>query len=371
MKIYLCTTAPSSEYKSWSNIPYLLHKNLENYGFHVVNYVMREIGIFKYLFNLPIRLLRKLCNIKTEYFYVRTPIHFFTACIYSKYISLISNPDDIMLVQGFSYPLRNKKNKMILVGDWPSSYLFEKFLKRMPNKCESKSIAREDRVIESADLVITLFPDVYDYMSKRYSNRNIRYFGNVVNVDDEIKIPKDIITIKSKSNRLLFIGQPFYLQGALELISAVNNLVKNGFNLEVDIVGIPENLINHQYDWLFIHGYLDKALPDQKNKYYSLLTNAKLFVNTTTGWNGFQATLEAMYFYNPIIVRKNTNMLQTFPRINDFSYNIDGESDSLESAILKSIDSQDIYLSKCLAAHNSAEGHSWKNFIKNLERYLQ
>ena len=131
MKIYLCTTVTSNNYKSWSNIPYLLHRNLQKKGCKVENVVLKEFLLFKILFNFPIRVLIKFFGLKTTYFYFRTPMHFFFTYIYSQYIRFISKREDVMLVQGFSCPPHNKKNRMILLGDWPYSYVFEKFLKQL------------------------------------------------------------------------------------------------------------------------------------------------------------------------------------------------------------------------------------------------
>ena len=215
MKIYFCTTASSKNYKSWSNIPYLLHRNLEKRGYVVKNYVMREVEPLKTVFNFPIRVLNKFFKLGTTYFYVRTPVHFFFTYLYSRCIGLMSAKQDVMIVQGFSYPSHNGKNRQIVLGDWPSEYLFEKFLRRQPSRFERKSIDRENAVIEAAAAVITLFPNVREYMLRKYKNKNIYCFGNVVNVDDDVGVPADIQQRKINSNRLLFVGQPFYLPGAL------------------------------------------------------------------------------------------------------------------------------------------------------------
>jgi hypothetical protein len=85
----------------------------------------------------------------------------------------MSVKQDVMVVQGFSYPPHNGKTRQIVLGDWPSEYLFEKFLKRRPNRLERKSIDRENAVIEAADAVITLFPNVREYMLLKYKNQNL------------------------------------------------------------------------------------------------------------------------------------------------------------------------------------------------------
>lgn len=366
MKIYFCTTAPSKNYKSWSNIPYLLHKNIEKRGYIVRNYVMLEVEPLKFLFNLPIRVLNKFFKLGSTYFYVRTSIHFFFTSLLSRYIGLISNKQDVMLVQGYSYPVHNKKNRQIIIGDWPSEYLFEIFLKRQPSYLERKSINRENEVIEAADAVVTLFPNVREYMLRKYKNQKIYYFGNVVNVDDEVIIPSDIREQKSKSKSFLFIGQPFYLTGALELISAALHIREQGIDCEVDIIGIDPKLVGVRYPWLKVHGYLDKEKPIEKARYYELLSNARLLVNTTPRWSGFQALLEAMYFYNPILVRSNESLTSYFPDLSAVGHILEEEGPNLESILVESLVNKSRYQQMSDNARKSVEPSTWNSFTNKL-----
>lgn len=366
MKIFFCTTAPSKNYKSWSNIPYLLHKNLEKRGYVVENCVMREVEPLKTVFNLPIRALNKLFKLGTTYFYVRTPVHFFFTYLYSRFIGAMSAKQDVMIVQGFSYPLHNGKNRQIVLGDWPSEYLFEKFLNRQPSRLERKSIDRENAVIEAADAVVTLFPNVREYMLRKYNNPNIYCFGNVVNVDDDVALPSNIRERKLNSRRFLFVGQPFYLPGALELIAAARNLRQQGLECEVDIIGIEPGLIGVEYEWLTVHGYLDKERPDDKKKYYELLSNARLFVNTTPGWSGFQALLEALYFHNPIVVRPNESLSSYFSNLSAVAHILEDGGPNLESLLAKSLTNSAQYRQMSDAARKGVESSTWHNFTTEL-----
>jgi glycosyltransferase involved in cell wall biosynthesis len=371
VKIYFCTTAPSKSYKSWSNIPYLLHKNLEKRGYVVKNYVMREAEPFKTVFNIPIRMLLKFFKLRTTYFYVRTPVHFFFTYLYSQFIRRLSAKQDVMIVQGFSYPLHNGKNRQIILGDWPSEYLFEKFLRRQPSGFERRSIDRENAVIEAADAVITLFPNVREYMLRKYKNKNIYCFGNVVNVDDDVAVPTDILQRKINSNRLLFVGQPFYLPGALELIDVARSLREKGMDCEVDIIGIDSDLIGVDYAWVKVHGYLDKEKPEDKRKYYELMANARLFVNTTPGWSGFQALLEAMYFHNPIVVRPNEILSSYFPNLKDLADILEEDGASLAALLLRSFTEEARYLSMSKVSRQSVEASSWSNFTDGVIRLFK
>jgi glycosyltransferase involved in cell wall biosynthesis len=362
----LCTTAPSEDYKSWSNIPYLLHKNLEKRGFIVKNYVLLELEPIKTIFNLPVRVINKYFNVGTTYFFVRTPLHFCITCMIGKWIQYTSDKSDVMLVQGFSYPINNRYNRQIILGDWPSEYLFEKFLKRLPNRLERSSIERENAVIEAADAIVTLFPHVREYMLQRYKNKNIYYLGNVVNVDDDISVPEDILNIKQRSNRLLFIGQPFYLTGAKELIEAVRIMRAEGIDVEVDIIGIPQKLLGVEYGWLKVHGYLDKGKVSEKKRYYEIVLAAKVFVNTTPGWSGFQAILESLYFGNPIVVRPNEAISSYFANLSDICYLWDEDKIRLDLLLESIFNSPNKYNRMSEAARGAVKFSTWDRFIDKL-----
>jgi len=283
----------------------------------------------------------------------------------------MSTKQDVMVVQGFSYPLSNGKNRQIILGDWPSEYLFENFLKRQPSRLERRSIDRENAVIEAADAVITLFPNVREYMLRKYKNQNIYCFGNMVNVDDDVVLPADIRKRKLNSRRFLFVGQPFYLPGALELIAAARNLRQQGLECEVDIIGIEPGLIGAEYRWLTVHGYLDKEKPDDKKKYYELLSNARLFVNTTPGWSGFQALLEAMYFHTPIVVRPNESLSSYFSNLSTVAHVLEEGGANLDSLLAKSLTDSAQYQQMSNAARKAVESSTWNNFTTKLIELLK
>ena len=362
-KIFLCTTVTSKLQKSWSNIPFFLEKGLLDAGYNVKNIVLVQCWPISFFYNNFLRIIYRTLKFQTTYFYSRTKFNFIWMKLFGLYLFLISTPNDIILQQGFSYPVGSKKNKLILFGDWPYSYYFAKFSDRMPSKLEKESIKREDTVIESSHAIVTLFPDVYDYMRSRYQNKNIFYFGNVVNVD--FKTDQDILETKINSKKILFIGREHYLPGALELVDAVKKMNRNGEICNLDIVGIPPKMIGEEYPWLTVHGYLDKDVHVDKEMYYKLLNDARVYVNTTEGWNAFQATLEAMYFYCPIVVRLNENLIKTFPNLNEFSY-VTNRKVSLQDCLYQCLEDSEAYYRKAILSGNTAKLHTWENFIGKL-----
>ena len=63
---------------------------------------------------------------------------------------------------------------------------------------------------------------------------------------------------------------------------------------------------------IYCYGYLDKGKDEDRKTYYDLFRRAKIFINTTPKWGAFSATIEAMYFYTPVIVAPYNEFVKTF-----------------------------------------------------------
>lgn len=364
MKIYFCSTESANNYKSWSNIPYLVKNKLEAEGYCVKNIILREIQPIKFLFNFYIRVINSLKKNKTTFFYNRTYLHYLLTYLYSLFIKIIANKDDVVIIQGYTHPPIIFKNKTILLGDWPYGYIFQNFLKRPPSAFEQRAINREDKEIERAKIAITLFPAVYDFMVLKYQNKNIHFLGNFVNVD--FNFDPLAIGFKQSSNRILFVGRNQYIDSARELVEAIRCLRLMGYEIYLDIVGITVAEMSINDDWVSVYGYLDKGVPAQKSKFYELLKNARVVANTTKNWNGFQALLEGMYFSNPMLIRGNLNINKFFDNLEDISYIVNDGPDSL-CVVIKEIFTDDVlYASKAERARKSSELHTWDLFIKKI-----
>jgi glycosyltransferase involved in cell wall biosynthesis len=368
MKIYFCSTESANNYKSWSNIPYLIKNKLEAEGYCVKNIILSELQPIKFLFNLYIRAINLLKKDKTTFFYNRTYLHYLLTYLYSFFIKIIANKADVVIIQGYTHPPIIFKNKTILLGDLPYGYISQNFLKRAPSAFERRAINREDKEIERANIAITLFPAVYDFMVSNYQNKNIHFLGNFVNID--FNFDPLATGFKQSSNRILFIGRSQYIEGARELVEAIRRLRLIGYEIFLDIVGITFAEMSINDDWVSVYGYLDKGVPTEKSKFYELLKNARVVANTTKNWNGFQALLEGMYFSNPVLIRGNPNINKFFDNLNDISYMVDDSPDSL-FVVIKEIFADDmLYASKAVSARRASEQHTWNAFIKKLSALI-
>ncbi|MDP4173876.1 MAG: glycosyltransferase family 4 protein [Bacteroidota bacterium] len=259
---------------------------------------------------------------------------------------------------------------IVLFGDWTYDHYFDYFENREPGPFEKGAVLRENRQIENADLVFPLFPGVTEYMKDHYKNDKIFYLGNVINslihASEEIILEK-----KSNSYSLLFIGDIKYLEGAKSLIKAFDILKKKYCNLSLDIVGMTSKDFESLPSGVICHGFLNKGVEKERKEYYQLLENAKVFINTTPKWGAFSASIEAMYFYNPVIVTDYNEFIETFG--NEIGFGIYCKDHSVESlclAIENILHNKD-YATLCSNAHFAVKDFTWNAYIDKMLKIMK
>ncbi len=371
----LCEQGDSAKLSTWSNVPYFLTTTLEKRGIKV-NRVNLHPGTCRLH-----KLFYKLWNVFSKgifrnkyYTYRRTGIYFYLTERKIRH-AIRQYPDS----NAFLFTTYNVSSKpfidkpVMLFGDWTADYEARFFKGLKPSELpyhEKKFIKRQNRNIETADCVVCLFPGMAKDMQTVYKNRNIHYIGNVVNALYE---PSDtIIDAKEQGTDILFVGKKHYLKGALELLEAFE-LVKTKIpNARLHIIGMKSSRFKSLPEGATCYGYLSKDNPDQCRQYYKLLNKCRLFINTTPKWGAFSASVEAMYYYTPVIITPYGEFTNTFGSTIDFGsfHNPDDGSERLADKICQSLtDSQ--FRQKAIKAHDAVAEMSWDNFATRLTNLLQ
>jgi len=134
----------------------------------------------------------------------------------------------------------------------------------------------------------------------------------------------------------------------------------------LNIIGLKASQFPALPTGVICHGYLDKEKEPDRKLYYSLLTTAKVIVNTTPKWGAFSATLEAMHFYTPVITTPYDEFVATFGRDITFGYYYpDNCEESLFDSIQRVIEHPD-YLSLCRASHAAVQSFTWDGYIEKV-----
>jgi glycosyltransferase involved in cell wall biosynthesis len=361
----------SSSSKTWSNIPYYLTNTLRNKGINVNAINVEPKGILRVFYDKFLcRILRHTFWRDTTYTYERS--RSFQRAVNAKMkTALKAYPNtDVFISTSFSFhPGSMTEKPCILFCDWNYEFLISQFKEKSPDWFEKKGISIQDRVIQSADLVVSLFPNMAQYMSEQYPNTKVLYLGNVIN-SEPFEISINELGNRFGDPHIIFVGMPRYINGLTSLIEAVTSINNNGTRLGLDIIGMNQSDVSSSTfpSYIRFHGYLEKSKDNQLEQYNSLMKSALAFINTTPQWAGFSSTLEAMYFGLPVYTSRYHSFVETFGSSLNFGdyceSNNPKDIETFISSLLKL--SQDEYVSLCQNARKKAEPFTWSAYVDKL-----
>lgn len=358
-EITIFTYGDSKKISTWSNIPYFFTTTLEKKGI-VVNRIdiTPSSRILKKIFKLGLyRILPKLYK-NNSYNYLRSFLFKIEANLKIKKAVKKYPKSDSFIFLNFDFSSkRYSKKPSILFGDWTYEHYINYLLNREPNFFEFQYIKSQNRKIKESDIVFPLFPGMAEQLKHK---GNIKYLGNVINSSIESN-KKEILKQKKDSNKIIFIGSNKYIEGAKKLLESYNILKKKYPKLSLDFIGLKETDFNNLPKDVKCHGYLDKGNNEQREIYYKLLKEARVFVNTTPKWSAFSASVEAMYFYNPVIVPSYEEFVKTFGE--NFNGGIYcNNNDNLAEKIELIINSQS-YEEFSINARTLVKNFTWDSYI--------
>lgn len=361
-QIVVYTCGDSTDISTWSNVPYLFTKTLADKG-----YILHRVDIS------PNKTLNRIFNTLSYYLfkrimkspacpeYHRTWLHRFLTYKKIQRVTRLYPDIEFNLFLSFAFYNPYSSKPSVLWCDWPDAFVIERF-GRSPKWYEKRSLRHESMVLSKADLVYSLFPICAKKMEVNYK-RPVFYLGrNVVNTVYEgcFNIDRSV-SVKQKSNIILFIGNLRYQSAARELIRIFPQLKAEIPNVELHIVGMTQKQLNVTDNSIYCYGYLHKNIKEEYDIYYSLILRAKIFVNSTPQWAGYSSTIEAMYYGCPVIVSPYEDFVAEFGTNILFGDYVSGNDELYPTikGILKCSD----YPNLVKAAHNAVKDYTWDNYI--------
>ena len=367
--INVFTAGDSSDLCVWSNVPYLLCRTLENKGYAVnrIDYESLRSGVLRWLVLLGDFVYRRFDRRHGKgYFYAKV----YYALVDRKIRRAARNFPADLDITPYNCGNPYAPQPTLLLGDWTQDYLYRVRLKRAPQGYQKYYAARQDAVIERSDCVVSLFARCAEDMRAHYRNPHIYHLGrNVVNnVCPGPLDPEQACRRKSESRRILFVGKRHYIAAARQLVRVFGRLQTDCPGLELDIVGLTAKELGFPLpEGVRCHGYLNKGIPVEREAYYRLLLDARVFVNTTQLWGGYSSTVEAMYFCNPAVVSPYEDFTAEFGDTIPFgAYCSDGEDERLCAILRELFADGDLYGRMCRAAHDAVADYTWDNFVEAL-----
>jgi glycosyltransferase involved in cell wall biosynthesis len=367
-EINVFTFGDSRLVKTWSNVPYLLTKTLEEQGYNV-NRI--DISPNRYLQSIYNRIIHKISTwfVKDNvYLYERTYINYFLTFLRIKKANKMFPSADLNIFTNFSFYNKYSSKPNLLLCDWDLNIGIVDRMGRQPYFLEKKAIQRQEDVIEHSDIVISLFPRAAEKMRRTYRNQKIFHLNrNVINslYNEELN-EESILNIKQASFELLFIGNFNYAKGATLLIESFKVLKVKYPKITLNIVGMSKEVLGIVPDGVFLHGYLDKNDPVARKLYYDLMIRSKLFINPTPIWGGYSSTIEAMYFYNPIIIAPYDEFLEEFGREISFGFYCHEFSVQYLVSCITALFNDLNYKQISKEAHSAVSQYTWDKYVQSL-----
>lgn len=362
-EIVVFTNGDSRKPGTWSNVPFFFTQTLEKKGIIVRRVNLNAPAVFRFIFKYFISVIIKVFEKATTYTVLRSGIHYSLAMWKIRVSDWVFPNADIFLFLTASYDATPyTKKRVVLFCDWTYEHDLEFFKRKKPDQWEKSAMKRENRAIENAFSVFCLFPSISNKMVIRYKNPNIFYIGNVINCD----LPVDSIelsALKKESNDILFVGKSNYLAGAKTLIEAFIRVKKIKPELQLHIIGLTENQINMTSAGITFYGYLDKGNVRESALYYSLVSKAAVFINTTPVWGSFSAILEAMYFCTPVIISPTVEFVTTFGDPIPFGEYCNQNSPETVALLIVDFFDRNDRETLSFNAHEAAKSFIWPAFI--------
>lgn len=364
-EITVFANGDSSKIKTWSNVPYFLTRQLMARGIKLNRINIGPERRFELFFERRIFKIWKFFSKNTVFHFERTSMHRWLTQRKIKQATRDFPSTDAWLFMNFSYYNKYSERPSFLFCDWTLEYLIKNRLGRKPDFLEQGYIKKQNKAIAEAKIVISLFPKIARLMQDIHPSANICHLNtNVINSFYKGNLNEsEVLISKTGSNSLVFIGDIKYIEGARSLIAAYNILKIDRQSLTLHLIGLNSQDFDEVPNGVICYGYLDKEEESECETYYDLIMNAKVFINPTPLWGGYSSTMEAMFFYTPVVIAPYEDFTDTFGESPSFAVytNNQGACD-LAVDIEKMLDAPD-YKQLCIDAHQAVHDYTWENYV--------
>ncbi len=405
--IFICS-GDSKDASTWSNVPYCFSNCLERKGIELIRLNTLAPNWISNFYNYFIRKVLNVCTGKEAVYFGRTRFRKVLTDIKIKNVVKKHSDADFCIFINCQYYNKYNSIPSLVFFDWSFEYELRKRRKIEPNFFQKRNCNQEREALTHADIVVSMFKVCAEEMNEMYPEANIRFIGgNVINdlsglrlkethpnppclgredqtIDEQDHLQicsssKDIyvdtlLETKAKSKKLLFIGRKTtYLEAAKKLIEAYKILKKEEDykDFTLDIVGCATSDFSLLPEGVTCYGFLNKSDERDRKIYYDLLLNAKVLVNANPNWGAYSSTIEAMYFYTPVIVSPYKDFVEEFGTNIGFGiYNMEFSEKSLASNIEKIITDKE-YKKSCICSHERVKDYSWDNYADKLLKLME
>lgn len=364
------SSGSADDASTWSNIPFLFSRELARQGLivHKVNLRNKFMASFwENCIRRPLKFIMMPFHYDPVYYGHSRLNHFLSEKRIRKAVNQWPNADYCIFI-GYQHANHYSSIPSLLLSDWTTDVTIS--LKNLPLKTYKGCIQREHEAIRTANYVVSIFQLQAEKMQKEVPEARIRFLGgNVINsFYDGVINSEEIIKKKNSSRKILFIGRKTsYMVGARVLIEAVKILYSQDQSIGLDIIGIEaKDFTEDLPPYVQCHGFLHKDIEEERNLYYRLLMEATVLVNATPQWAAYSSTIEAMYFYTPVVVSPYQEFQNEFGSDIAFGKYNDTFNEKCLAEDIDAILHASNYSEMCLSAHNAVQSYTWEEYVKKI-----
>lgn len=371
-KVILSADGDSRSIDFWSNIPFLLATELERRGIEVVRLNLVQPGWIKRLWRYSLGPRHKLRHWRTSIdFYRSLSNYWLTTRRLDLAVRRHAAPGTVLINCSISSAPTRCDMPVVLLSDWSYHHYITSRLGREPEHSERSTIRRDTAAMARASLVVLLFPESAARLQRQIPQGRFRFLGHVINAHPLAPPPPSNppAALPHRPLRLLFIGRRRYREGLERLIAALQ-LVPADPPLRLDVIGIgaedvaPYPASAHA---ISLHGYLSKADPAERQRYYALLNQADLIINASEVWGGVSATVEAMHRFTAVLTPPYAEFTALFCDSIPFgAYLAELSPQALAGAITALVASAETLTAQQQAAHAAMASFTWSAFVDRL-----
>lgn len=350
---------------TWSNVPYFFTRTLERKGFSVERVNIGPPRSVQLLFDVPWKALCRVFGKQTRFTYLRSALNRrITEAKIKRTLQAFPQGHCVFMTYSFG---AGPGRPYTLFCDQTFEDHIVYYDERKPDKLEHPTIVAERMNLRNAGHVVAFFPELAEKLKVLHGDK-VKYYGNVVNIDDVEVDAERLIQLKKDTNEVVFIGNNRYKEGLVRLVDAVRLLNRsNAAQITVNVVGMDRLELPTAPANVKFHGYLDKGDPAQKRAYLDILERSRLFINPMPKWGAFSASCEAMYLYTPVVIVAYNEFEATFGKVDRVGFGLaTGEPRELAEAIAGLMTDERAWVEKAHAAHATTQAMTWGNYVSRL-----
>ena len=312
MNVLLASYGDPASSRTWSGVPSMIRKELISQGHRVVcgnlnSSITRRI--LEVVFN---RFVRKVVRRFKRIPFSATRVGLWLSNKWLKRELKSRQEVDLGIATEFAVDCSGVTKKCVLLHDWTFGYSILRSPGETLTSKESDVESRLIKVMEQAELVVSLYPCARKYIADRCDRSGgVVFVCNPVNAFplDEHEVSARM-KYGSTSKRVLVIGDAAYKENVLSVVSAVEELKE--CDVVVDVIGCMIPNLATRFCKVVFHGYLDKSDERQYGIYRRLFLGARCLVNIRKAWGGGSSVAEALSCYLPVIIGRYPDIVALY-----------------------------------------------------------